>query len=171
MIVHFLWIGNKVITYIWRAKTRCLFLFLLWAISFTSCETSPCRISKYLWGKLKQRNRGLEGTPCVSEPSPPLAPGHITQCLSSAVRTPSYNPSCAPTLALEVCSLQRWLLNWLDNVFQFPVKMHSWAVYAHLFLCQHCTLPSKDLFLPWRLTSWCIYREQWHSISAFVLLH
>lgn len=120
MIVHFLWIGNKVITYIWWAKTGCLFLFLLWAISFTSCETSPCRILKYLWGKLKQRNRGLEGTPCVSEPCPPLALGHITQCLSSAVRTPSYNLFCAPILALEVCSLQCWLLNWLDNIFQFP---------------------------------------------------
>lgn len=171
MIVHFLWIGNKVITYIWRAKTCCLFLFLLWAISFTSCETSPCRISKYLWEKLKQRNRGLEGTPCVLEPSPPPAPGHITQCLSSAVLTPSYNPSCAPKLALDVCSFQCWLLNWLHNVFQLPVKTHSWAVYAHLFLCQHCTLSSKDLFLPWCLTSWCIYRKQWHSVSAFVLLH
>lgn len=98
MIVHFLWIGNKVITYIWWAQTCCLFLLLLWAILFTSCETSPRRISKYLREKLKQRNRGLEGTPCVLEPSPPLAPGHITQCLSSAVLTLSYKPSVPPNL-------------------------------------------------------------------------
>lgn len=138
-------------------------LYQLWDITMQNLQI-PLR-------KIKTKEQRAGRDPLCLGAQTPLAPGHITQCLSSAVRTPSYNPSCAPILALDVCSLQHWLLNWLHNVFQLPVKIHSWAVYAHLFLCQHCTLSSKDLFLPWCLTSWCIYRKQWHYVSAFVLLH
>lgn len=138
-------------------------LYQLWDITMQNLQIPLRKI------KTKEQRAGRDPL-CFGAQSPASPRPHHTMPFLSCSHSILQTLLC-PQTCMEVCSPQRWLLNWLHNVFQLPVKIHSWAVYAHLFLCQHCTLSSKDLFLPWCLTSQCIYRKQWHSVSAFVLLH